>query len=129
MICHYQSAKRSCRILALLGIIFAVGTKNKTMYILPIDEISLLKSIPGFDNLTTEAMLDISITSFEYSNQSILTTATLMFRYKNIPLKYELSCGRQDGFCYRHILFEDSNNEKEFPGFREAIDYCNLLSH
>ena len=99
------------------------------MYNLPIDENCILKSLPGFDNLTAEEMQNISITSLEYSNQSILTTATLLFRYKNIPLKYELSCGRQNGFCCQHILFEDSFNEKEFPGFREAIDYCNLLSH
>ena len=99
------------------------------MYILPLDEICLMKSIPGFDKLTAEEMLDISITSFGYSNQSILTTATLLFMYKDRPLKYELSCCRQDGFCYRHILFEDSKKEKEFPGFREAIDYCNLLFH
>lgn len=44
-------------------------------------------------------------------------------RFLFFPLKFELSCGRQDGFCYEHVLYEDEYDEKEFPGFREAIDY------
>ena len=93
------------------------------MYHIPINEKELLGALPGFKRLTIEEMLNIQVVSFEYSDHMALTTATLLFRYGFFPLKFELSCSRQDGFCYEHVLYEDEYDEKEFPGFREAIDY------
>ena len=96
------------------------------MYNIPVNEKELLGSLPGFKLLTLEEMLNIQVISFEYSDHMALTTVTLLFRYGIIPLKFELSCSRQDGFCYEHVLYEEEYDEKEFPGFREAIDYIRL---
>jgi len=96
------------------------------MYNIPVNEKELLGSLPGFKLLTLEEMLNIQVISFEYSDHMALTTVTLLFRYGIIPLKFELSCSRQDGFCYEHVLYEEEFDEKEFPGFREAVDYIKL---
>lgn len=96
------------------------------MYHIPINEKELLGSLPGFRHLTIEEMLNIKVISFHYSDHTALTTATLIFHYGLFPLKFELSCNRQDGFCYEHFLYEEDYDEKEFPGFREAIDYIKL---
>ena len=94
------------------------------MYKHPIDELKLLKSIPGFEGLTGEEKLKFRITSFGYKDHLALSTVTLAFTYEDCNLKFEMSFSKRDGFCYRHVLFEGETVEEEFASFREAIDYC-----
>ena len=74
------------------------------MYHIPINEKELLGSLPGFRHLTIEEMLNIKVVSFHYSDHAALTTATLIFLYGLFPLKFELSCNMQDGYCYDQVL-------------------------
>ena len=94
------------------------------MYKHPIDELKLLNSIPGFEQLTDEEKLKFQITSFGYKDHPALSTATLVFTYEDYNLKFEMSFSRREGVCYRHVLFEGETAEEEFPSFRDAIDYC-----
>ena len=99
--------------------------KHKNMYPKPIDEYKLLQSLPGFDELNDEEKLKFRITSFEYKDYQVLTVATLLFTYDNIPLRYSLSCSRQEGCCFQNVLYGEDYDEKEFSSFRKAIDFCN----
>lgn len=90
------------------------------MYQDPIDEKQLLESIPGFNNLTEDELRMIRVSSFEFRDGSLLSTATLRFSYNGHELLYEMSFSRKEGFCYQHVMC----GEEEFPSFREAIGFC-----
>lgn len=97
------------------------------MYQQPIDELKLLNSIPGFEELSDGDKLRFRIASFEYKDHPVYSTATLVFTYADHKLKFEMSFSRGEGFCYRHVLYGDGTAEEEFPSLREAIDYCKSL--
>lgn len=95
------------------------------MYPKPIDELKMLESLPGFDELNDDEKILIHSISFKYGEYSVLTTARVVFIYGEFKMKFEMSCFRQDGSYYHHILYEDYHDEIEFPSFRKAVDYCN----
>ena len=97
------------------------------MYPKPIDELKMLESLPGFEELTDDEKMKFRILSFEYNDHPALTTATLLFAYNNTHMKYELSCCRQEGCIFQHVLYGEDYNQNEFPSFREAIDYINCI--
>ena len=97
---------------------------------IPLDELLLLESLPGFRELQPEEKQRISINEFEYSDYPCMFSASLTFEYcdatgRKMKLKFELAGNRSEDHFFRHVMYEETGEEIEFPGFREAIDFCN----
>ena len=84
---------------------------------IPLDEMYLLYSLYGFRELTKEEQSRFSITKFEYENEKGVKT----------KLSYALAGKRSEDHFYEHVLYEEHDEEIEFPDFRKAIDYCEQL--
>lgn len=100
---------------------------------IPLDEMYLLYSLYGFRELTKEEQSRITVTKFEYAPMADFFTADMKFEYENekgvkTKLSYELAGKRSEDHFFEHVLYEQSENEIEFPNYREAMDYCNQLS-
>ena len=102
------------------------------MNLIPINERILLESLLGFNQLLEEEKERLVVKEFNYSDNPHLFTSGLLFVYTNknkreSKLKFEVAGNRQEDHFYRHVLYLDIDEEIEYPGFREAIDYCNSL--
>ena len=100
------------------------------MNLIPLDERLLLESLPGFSDLSTDEKERISVVSFEYSDYPCLFTAGLDFEYQDksgrkMKLKFEMAGNRSEDHFFRHVMYEETGDELEFPDFRRAIDFCN----
>lgn len=98
---------------------------------IPLDELLLLESLPGFHELKPDEKQRITVLEFEYSDYPCMFSADLTFEYcdelgRKMKLKFEMAGNRSEDHFYRHVMYEETGEEVEFPGFREAIDYCNL---
>lgn len=96
----------------------------------PLDELLLLESLPGFSELTPEEKQRITVKDFEYSDYPYLFSVDLVFEYRDklgrmMKLKFEMSGNRSENQFFRHVMYEETGEGIEFPGFREALDYCN----
>lgn len=97
---------------------------------IPIDEMYLLYSLYGFRELTKEEQSRITIAKFEYEPHPELFMARMQFEYENekgvkTTLSYSLAGRRSENHFYEHVMYEQNEDEIEFPNFREAVDYCN----
>lgn len=97
---------------------------------IPLDEMYLLYSLYGFRDLTKEEQSRITITKFEYTPSADFFTADMKFEYENdcgvkTELSYELAGKRSEEHFFEHVMYEQNEDEIEFPNFREAVDYCN----
>ena len=106
--------------------------KQSAMNRIPLDEMYLLYSLYGFRELTKEEQSRFSITKFEYEPYPELFMTRMQFEYENekgvkTKLSYALAGKRSEDHFYEHVLYEEHDEEIEFPDFRKAIDYCEQL--
>lgn len=97
---------------------------------LPLDEMNLLNSLFGIRELSEEEQNRITIIKYEYAPRSDFFTADLTIVYENdcgvkTRLSYELAGKRSEEHFFEHVMYEQNEDEIEFPNFREAVDYCN----
>lgn len=95
----------------------------------PVNERLLLESIIGIEALSAKERNRIQIKWLKIENEPIMNTVTLFFQYTNsknhrFNLQYELAGDNDKNSYFMHIMNVDNYDEKEFPGFRQAIDYC-----
>ncbi len=99
---------------------------------IPLDEMYLVYSLYGFRELMKEEQSRFTIVKFRYEPHSELFMTSMQFEYENkngvkMRLSYELAGKRTEDHFFEHILYEQDEEEIEFPNFREAIDYCNKI--
>ena len=102
------------------------------MYRIPLDELLLLESLPGFRELKPEEKQRITVFEFEYSDYPCMFSASLTFEYcdeigRKMKLKFELAGNRSEDHFFRHVMYKETGEEIEFPSFLEALDYCNRI--